>query len=81
MDVDAMSVEQRAEMMKRGQCFGCGEAGHRNRDCPKKKKPTTPTPPKKMTPKELTVHIRALTALMEEEEKEEFLNEAEKEGF
>ena len=39
------------------------------------------TTPRKMTAKELTVHIRSLTALLNDEEKTEFYNEAEKEGF
>jgi len=105
MDVDAMSVERREEMMKKGLCFGCGEAGHLNRDCPKKtnrrpppptnRPPTQPptyastwTPaastsaaPKKMAPKELNKYIRSLTAMMDAEEKEQFLKEAEEEGF
>ena len=34
-----------------------------------------------MTAKELTAHIRSLTALLNEEEKTEFYDEAEKEGF
>jgi Zinc knuckle len=80
MDVDFLSVEKRMEMMKKGQCFGCGKPGHLNRECPEKKKLFT-LAPKKMTPKELTAHIRSLTALMGEEEREEFFNEAEKEGF
>ena len=71
--------------------------GHLSRDCPTKKRPTTnSTPPsyaltwapastntqkKKMSGKELYTHIRSLTAHMDEEEKEKFLNEAEEEGF
>jgi hypothetical protein len=87
MDIDTLTVEKRAEMMKKGQCFGCGEPGHLNRDCPRKKKAATPSappkyaPPKKMGAKELYTHIRSLTALMNEEEKEEFYKEAETEGF
>jgi Ty3 transposon capsid-like protein/Zinc knuckle len=81
MDIDALTVEKREEMMRKGQCFGCGETGHLNRDCPKKKKPAKPFSPKKMGAKELYTHIRSLTALMNDEEKEEFYQEAEKEGF
>ena len=65
--------------------------GHLSHDCPEKKgrttipQPTTsaPTPatPKKMTAKELTAHIRSLMALLNDEEKTEFYDEAEKEGF
>ena len=36
---------------------------------------------KKMNGKELHAHIQSLTAMMDEEEKEKFYNEAEKEGF
>ena len=86
MDIDTLTVEKRNEMMKKGQCFGCGETGHLNRDCPKKKKPSTSppsyTPPaKKMGPKELYTHIRSLTTEMTDDERNEFFNEAEKEGF
>ena len=77
--------------MKKGLCFQCKKAGHLSRDCPEKKgkavaapsTTSTPTPatPKKMTAKELTAHIRSLTALLNEDEKTEFYDEAEKEGF
>ena len=88
-----MTDEERTELMKKGLCFRCRKVGHLSRDCPEKKgKATvpqltaaTPTPasttPKKMMAKELTAHIRSLTALMNDEEKTEFYDEAEKEGF
>ena len=85
--------KEKTELMKKGLCFWCCKAGHLSQDCPKKKgKATTPqattttsasiaTTPRKMTAKELTVHIRSLMALLNDEEKTEFYNEAEKEGF
>ena len=88
-----MTDEERTELMKKGLCFRCRKAGHLSRDCLEKKgkamvpqsTPTasTPTPatPKKMTAKELTAHIQSLTALLNDEEKTEFYDEAEKEGF
>ena len=86
-----MTDEERVDLMKKGLCFRCKNGGHLSHDCPEKKgkttvpQPTTsaPTPatPKKMTAKELTAHIRSLTALLNDEEKMEFYDEAEKEGF
>ena len=88
-----MTDKERTELMRKGLCFKCKKEGHLSRDCPERKgkatapqsATTAPTPapatPKKMTAKELTAHIRSLTALLNEEEKTEFYNEAEKEGF
>ena len=97
MDIDAMTTEQRDEAMKKGLCFRCGKQGHLSRDCLTKKRTTmSSTPPsytltwapaltstqkKKMSGKELYTHIRSLTAQMDEDEKEKFLNEAKEEGF
>ena len=89
----AMTDEERAELMKKGLCFQCRKGGHLSRDCPEKKgkattsQPTatvptlTPAIPKKMTAKELTAHIRSLTALLNDDEKTEFYDEAEQENF
>ena len=41
----------------------------------------TPPAPKKLATKELYTHICSLTAMLNEDEKEEFYQEAEKEGF
>ena len=87
-----MTDEGKTKLMKKGLCFWCKKAGYLSWDCPKKKgKPTTPSTlmapststaaPKKMTAKELTAHIRSLTALLNGKEKTEFYDEAEKEGF
>ena len=88
---NAMTPEERTKLMRKGCCFQCKKPGHLSHDCPEKKGkntiPTTPntstttTVPKKMTAKELTAHIRSLTALLDKEEKDEFYNKAEKEGF
>ena len=68
--------------MKEGRCFKCKNTGHRANKCPndddeKKKKEQK----KKMNGKELHGHIRALFKEMTEEEKEEFMKEAEESGF
>ena len=86
-----MMDEERTDLMKKGLCFRCKKGGHLSRNCPEKKGKTTiphpmtstltPAAPKKMTAKELMAHIRSLTALLNEEEKTEFYDEAEKEGF
>ena len=94
MDVDVitkvfktMTEEEKKELMRKGLCFRCKKEGHLSRNCPEKKGRTatapapTPTTSKKMTAKELTAHIHSLTALLNEEEKTEFYDEAEKEGF
>jgi hypothetical protein len=36
MDVDAMSIDKRNDLMKKGLCFGCEKPGHLSRDCPEK---------------------------------------------
>ena len=88
-----MTDKEKAELMKKGLCFWCRKGGHLSWDCPEKKGKAmtsqstaatpapTPTIPKKMTVKELTAHIRSLTALLNDDEKTEFYDEAEREGF
>ena len=41
----------------------------------------TATPQKKMSPKELVMHIQTFTVSMDDKEKEEFFEAAEEEGF
>jgi hypothetical protein len=79
MDIDILTTEQREDMMRKGLCFGCGKPGHIGKNCPDKKKPTSA--PKKMNGKELLAHIRSITMHMDDDEKEKFYDEAEKEGF
>jgi hypothetical protein len=82
MDVDAMTTEERTEMMKKGLCFGCKKPGHLSRNCPDRNQRTPPSQIlKKMKGKELHAHIRALMAQMEDEDVEEFFTESAQEGF
>ena len=96
MDVDALDMDKHMNLMRKGLCFNCNKAGHISKFCPEKQRVTastsTPTSPpsyaptpaatlRKMNPKELVAHICSVTAQMGPEEKEEFLDEAEKEGF
>ena len=59
MDVDAMSIEERNKLMKKGACFRCKKTGHLSKDCLTKNKMTGTTQEvqKKMTPKEMYKHI------------------------
>jgi hypothetical protein len=92
MDVDALSIKQREEAMKKGACFGCGEIGHISRNCPKKRQggyggrggntgqsSTSGTTWTKG--KDLLAHIRTLTAGLPANELEELMKEAEETGF
>ena len=74
MDVDSMTVEQRAEAMKKGLCFRCGKNGHLSKDCPDKKKKEEPKKDekKKWTSKELQTHVCALFDTMDKDEKKKF---------
>ena len=63
MDIDAMSMEKRTALMRKGACFICEEPGHLARYCPKKKK--------NINQKTMVKEIHALIDAMNKEEKEE----------
>jgi hypothetical protein len=87
MDVDAMSIQERDDIMKRGLCFLCREPGHISKFCPKKGQGRPPQPQntapqvKKWKGKELHTHIKALIAQMEADDINTFFEESAKEGF
>jgi len=85
MDVDIMTVEKWEQCMKNRLCFKCEKKGHLRRDClpdqEKKKAPTTSFSLRKMKGKDAHTHIKALVALMDEDEKEALFKAAEEEGF
>ena len=80
MDVDAMSIEERDSLMKKGACFKCKKPGHQAWDCEEKKqigkKPTTQTNTTNNSKPSKPHDIRKLHATFMElmkEEKEELL--------
>ena len=87
MDVDAMTTQEREDIMRKGLCFLCKKPGHISRFCPDKPRgraltpAPTPQPVKTWKGKELHAHIKALVAQMESDDVDEFFKESEKEGF
>ena len=43
MDVDALNMDKRTDMMRKGLCINCNKAGHISKFCPKKRKAMTST--------------------------------------
>jgi len=85
MDVDAMSTQERDDIMRKGLCFFCKKPGHISKFCPDKNQGRSSPPPsqapKKWKGKELHAHIKALVAQMESDDVNEFFDESSKEGF
>ncbi len=96
MDVDALSIKQREEVLRTWACFKCGKIGHLARDQsfhPRYEgqggwggnagQPGQPGMPGKTWTKgkDLLAHIRSLTAGLSAEEHEELMKGAEESGF
>jgi len=85
MDMDVMTVEKWEQCMENGLWLKCEKKGHLGRDCPpeedKKKAPVAYFSLRKMNGKDTHTHIKALVALMDEDEKEALFKAAEEEGF
>ena len=80
--VDALSLEERGKLMKQGKCVHCKKTRHLAKDCPNKgDQKKKEEPKKKWEGKKLYTHIRSLYQEMDEEEREEFLKQAEETGF
>ena len=59
MDIDAMTTEERATLMKQGRCFLCKLFGHMAKDCPNKGKKTPP--PSKKSVKDIHAMLTRLS--------------------
>ena len=54
--INAMSQQERTDLMKKGACFRCKKRGHRARDCP----PEENTPEKKRTAKDIYALLQSM---------------------
>ena len=93
MDIDSLSVDEQAKLMKDGKCFICRQTEHMARDhkkndssqkqwreeAPKDKR--VENPKKKWEGNELYAHVRSMIAELDTEEKEKFWEGAEDSGF
>jgi Zinc knuckle len=75
MDIDALTPEDRTNLMRRGACFTCRQTGHLSRDCPKKNQNYRPSTnsgneKKKWNAKDIHAMIKGLS----KEENEELAN-------
>ena len=79
MDVNAMTVDKRTKLMRKGACFKCKEVGHLSQDC--KKGSLRFVPQKKQGYKEAHTQIKALINTLDKEDQAKFYEEAQEEGF
>jgi hypothetical protein len=82
MDMDRLSINKQTRLMKEGRCFKCKNTRHWANKCPDdEKKKFKEEPKKKINGRELHVHVWALFKDMTEEDKDEFIKDAEEAGF
>ena len=79
MEVDKLTIEERAECMRTGKCFRCRKPGLA-RDCPNHQQQQQ-TQKKNWSGKEAATHIRSMIAGMTKEEREKLQANAETEGL
>jgi hypothetical protein len=82
MDIDALKLEKKKQLLREGKCFICEQKGHRSRECPNKKRfPSNRNDQRRNNVGELRKNIRALTAEEKEELMDEFIEGREEEDF
>ena len=72
MDVDSMTTNEQAELMRKGACFKCKKTGHQKDQCPDNE------PQQKKTRKDVYGRIRAMIAELPKEEQKAMMDEMEK---
>ena len=78
MDVDAITVNERTKLMRRGACFKCKKVGHLSWDC---KKTPSRVPPKKQGYKNAHAQIKAIINALDKEDQAKFYKEAQEQDF
>ena len=89
MDIDALTIEEREDLLRKGACFFCRTPGHIANHCPKKRNQSnqprtagsTSTNWRTKSPKEIATHIRALLDEAGEDVESEVRRIASEEGF
>jgi hypothetical protein len=93
MDIDSLSVDERAKLMKDGKCFICQQTGHmakdhkKNNSSKKQWREEAPKYERMEAPKKqwegnaLYAHVRSMIAELDTEEKEKFWEGTEDSGF
>ena len=79
MDIDAMMIDKRTELIRKGACFKCKEVGHLSQDC-KKMLPKF-IPQKKRGYKDAHTQIKAIINALDKEDQAKFFEEAQEQGF
>ena len=77
MDIDRLTTEERAQLMKEGKCFKCRKQGHLSKDCPPQGTETL----KPWSGKTAATHIRSIISRMMQKEKDNLEKEAEASGI
>ena len=72
MDVDSMTTNERAELMRKGACFKCKKTRHQKDQCPDNE------PQQKKTGKDVYGRIWAMIADLPKEEQKAMMDEMER---
>ena len=72
MDIDSMTMNEQAELMRKGACFKCKKTGHRKDQCPDNESQ------QKKTGKDVYGRIWAMIAELPKEEQKAMMDEMEK---